>query len=171
MLASGRLSSSLHPDAVPRTVLRPESREVVCAGKGIESGAGSGSKNRDLIGAERAIARRQDELFELGLGDEDSVERILVMMGKPSGMVGVAGGHGELEKAVGFDFGEGIAVDLELAELRLDRDFPDAGGADVDGRRRVGEGFACLVAELGEGRRSSTARFREDPRRRLVPAR
>ena len=77
-----------------------------------------------------------------GLSDEESIERISMMIGKGFDRQCVGHGHGEREEPISGHSRFQIVGGIELAQRFLDGDLPNHGGAHIDGVLAIADRFA-----------------------------
>ena len=90
-------------------------------------------QHRLAIFGHHLVGRQQREAFHASLGDQDAVERILVMQWKFAGNQRMLAAYREFLIAIHEQQApEPAGIDLEVipTEAALDADFPQAGGAE-----------------------------------------
>ena len=50
-------------------------------------------EDRQAIGLERRVRRHQDQILEVSLGDQHTIERIVMVSGQSTGVMRMLGGH------------------------------------------------------------------------------
>jgi 3-hydroxy-D-aspartate aldolase len=101
----------------------------------------------------------------LRLGNDQSVERIMMVLRQAAGVFGVSSRHGQDLEAQSQDRGDNRPIEAQFSDRPLDGDFPNRRGAD--------DNLARLVAHRGEhgrlGISGATNRLAIGDKVRLIP--
>src|SRR5262245_17571919 len=142
------------------------SAALTCVQTGGPAAATSGPQRRYLVGREGGIVRDDRQPLLQRLCDQHAVERVAMVPRETLDAECMGDRHREfLESRCTGGRGDGVEVCAELAERRLDRDFPRAGRAHVDGVARVAHAGRRAGREAGGGseRPKESVRVEEEP--------
>ena len=101
----------------------------------------------DVVGRQTAVRADQLMLVEISLGDQEAVEGVSVMPRQRLHPGCVPGGHRKLIEVESPQRVGPRGIDDELPQRSLDRDLPDAGGADREAVRRLLE---CRLGSIAD---------------------
>src|ERR1700724_1084328 len=88
------------------------------------------AERHDAVGPHPPVLRAEDHPLQIGLRNDEAIERIVVMRRQAAGMLGMGTGHRQDLETEREHRGDDRPIKAKLPDRPLDRDFPYCRGAD-----------------------------------------